>query len=173
MRRRSLGAARFFALTFFGLSFIGLSFSATPSFAQELDPNNSDGDHGGFTLQPELDLEGAGLNGGFGRIQEVEQEQVAAADGAILRALDRVNGAVTDIDIATGQSLNFGRLSVLLSECRYPKDNPSGDAYTHLVIFDLGDEDPVFRGWMIASSPALNALDHPRYDVWVLRCKTS
>jgi len=31
---------------------------------------------------------------------------------------------------------------------------------------------PVFKGWMIASSPALNALDHPRYDVWVLRCIT-
>jgi len=25
---------------------------------------------------------------------------------------------------------------------------------------------------MIASSPALNALDHPRYDVWVMRCTT-
>lgn len=23
---------------------------------------------------------------------------------------------------------------------------------------------------MTASSPALSALDHPRYDVWVLRC---
>ncbi|MGB0800115.1 MAG: DUF2155 domain-containing protein, partial [Planktomarina sp.] len=28
-------------------------------------------------------------------------------------------------------------------------------------------------GWMVASSPALNALEHPRYDIWVLRCKTS
>ncbi|MCW8843320.1 MAG: DUF2155 domain-containing protein, partial [Rhodobacteraceae bacterium] len=33
-------------------------------------------------------------------------------------------------------------------------------------------EAPLFQGWMIASSPALSALDHPRYDVWVLRCKT-
>jgi hypothetical protein len=30
--------------------------------------------------------------------------------------------------------------------------------------------DPVFSGWMVASSPALSALDHPRYDVWVLNC---
>ncbi|MGB0439332.1 MAG: DUF2155 domain-containing protein [Paracoccaceae bacterium] len=32
---------------------------------------------------------------------------------------------------------------------------------------------PVFEGWIIASSPALNAMDHARYDVWVLRCNTA
>jgi hypothetical protein len=26
---------------------------------------------------------------------------------------------------------------------------------------------------MVASSPALSALDHPRYDVWVMRCSSS
>ena len=28
----------------------------------------------------------------------------------------------------------------------------------------------VFSGWMFASSPALNPLEHPVYDVWVLSC---
>lgn len=32
--------------------------------------------------------------------------------------------------------------------------------------------DNIFRGWMFASSPALNALEHPVYDVWVIDCKT-
>ena len=30
---------------------------------------------------------------------------------------------------------------------------------------------PLFSGWMFASSPALNALEHPVYDVWVIDCK--
>ncbi len=30
----------------------------------------------------------------------------------------------------------------------------------------------IFRGWMFASAPALNALEHPVYDVWVIDCKT-
>ena len=30
----------------------------------------------------------------------------------------------------------------------------------------------IFRGWMFASSPALNALEHPVYDVWVIDCRT-
>ena len=31
--------------------------------------------------------------------------------------------------------------------------------------------EPLFSGWMFASSPALNALEHPVYDVWVIDCK--
>lgn len=30
----------------------------------------------------------------------------------------------------------------------------------------------IFSGWMFASSPALNALEHAVYDVWVIDCKT-
>lgn len=34
------------------------------------------------------------------------------------------------------------------------------------------DGENIFRGWMFASSPALNSLEHPVYDVWVIDCKT-
>jgi hypothetical protein len=29
----------------------------------------------------------------------------------------------------------------------------------------------IFRGWMFASSPSLNGMQHPTYDVWVIDCK--
>ncbi len=35
---------------------------------------------------------------------------------------------------------------------------------------DEKDEELLFSGWMFASSPGLNALEHPVYDVWVIRC---
>jgi hypothetical protein len=35
----------------------------------------------------------------------------------------------------------------------------------------VDDETALFEGWLIASAPALNAMDHPRYDVWALRCR--
>ena len=28
----------------------------------------------------------------------------------------------------------------------------------------------IFKGWMFASSPSLNAMEHPTYDVWVIDC---
>ena len=61
-------------------------------------------------------------------------------------------------------------MDIKLSECRYPVNNPVGDAFAHLTISQDKSESDLFRGWMIASSPALNSLEHARYDVWVLRC---
>ena len=94
--------------------------------------------------------------------------EVVAAKGGLLRMLDKMTGVVADHDLARGQSQALGRLTVTLDDCRYPSDLPSGEAYAHLTITDL--DAALFKGWMIASSPALSALDHPRYDVWVLRC---
>ncbi|MEO8243546.1 MAG: DUF2155 domain-containing protein [bacterium] len=101
--------------------------------------------------------------------------QMASADivearGGELRFLDKMTGVVSDHDLSIGQSQVQGKLTVTLDDCRYPSDQPTGEAYAHLTIMDQASADPVFKGWMIASSPALNALDHARYDVWVLRC---
>jgi len=92
--------------------------------------------------------------------------------GAVLRGLDKVGGRVNDIEIAPGQSGDLGRLQIKLIECRYPVDNAAGEGFAFLEIREGGAITPIFSGWMIASSPALNPLDHARYDVWVLRCKT-
>lgn len=102
------------------------------------------------------------------------QEVVATSGvGAVLRSLDKVNGRVQDIEIPVGGSAQAQGLMVTLGDCRYPADNPTGEAYAYLRIRSPQDGVDYFQGWMIASSPALSALDHNRYDVWVLRCKTS
>jgi len=104
----------------------------------------------------------------------VAQELVPTekAQGVVIRALDMATGRSEDITIANGETKSFERLEISLEECRFPSENPSGDAFAHLMIRDIREEKPRFQGWMIASSPALSALEHPRYDVWVLRCKT-
>jgi hypothetical protein len=96
--------------------------------------------------------------------------ETVEAPGAVLRLLDKLSGDVQDVTLAAGDQVRMGRMTVALDECRYPAGDPSSDGFAQLRIFDSASSDPVFRGWMIASSPALNALDHPRYDVWVLNC---
>jgi len=93
--------------------------------------------------------------------------------GAILRGLDRITGAVNNFSMAIGETLEFERLEVTLEACRYPVGDINADAYALLKIRDIRNEEPSFYGWMFASSPALSALDHPRYDVWVLTCETA
>ena len=90
-----------------------------------------------------------------------------------LRVLDKITGEVVDLSLMAGQDTTVGHLTVYLGDCRYPTDNPSGDAFAQLSITDKNQQIPVFEGWMIASSPALSAMEHPRYDVWVLRCMIS
>jgi len=103
------------------------------------------------------------------------QSNVKTKSGSVvsLRALDALTGATTDLEMKVGATLEFERLVIHVQECRYPKANKSGDAFAYMVIWDVREEAPRFEGWMIASSPALSAMDHPRYDVWLLSCKTS
>lgn len=102
------------------------------------------------------------------------QSNVATKDGAaaLLRAVDTITGTVEDIELVVGDTTVYERLMITLHECRYPAKNIDGDAFARLTIRDVREKEPRFEGWMIASSPALSALEHPRYDVWVLRCKT-
>ena len=108
---------------------------------------------------------------------EIVQESVAVAEtgvGATVRGLDKLTGFVEDIVIDNGGIAEFGDMRVELGECRYPEDNPTGEAFAYLSIYEKKNTAAaVFSGWMIASSPALSAMDHARYDIWVLRCKTA
>ncbi|MCB1395720.1 MAG: DUF2155 domain-containing protein [Rhodobacter sp.] len=96
--------------------------------------------------------------------------EMASGTEAVLRGLDKISGEVEDMTLAVGGTVTYHHLTVALTGCRYPADNPSSDAYAFLDITDANDGERLFHGWMVASSPALNALDHPRYDIWVLGC---
>ncbi len=101
------------------------------------------------------------------------QIETETGKAAVLRALDTLTGKVTDLTIEPGQSEKYERLIISVKECRYPKDNPSSDAFAYVTIRDVRENNDRFDAWMIASSPALSALEHPRYDVWLLKCKIS
>lgn len=98
-------------------------------------------------------------------------QDTVRASAAMLRGLDKVSGRTTDLPLQIGQAVRYGRLEIRLGECRYPAGDPSSDAFAQLTITDLRQNATVFSGWMIASSPALSALDDARYDVWVMSCQ--
>lgn len=99
-------------------------------------------------------------------------QDVASAPGGTVRWLDKISGITKDIEMTVGETQAHGRLAITLDDCRYPVNDPASNAFAHLTIRDSLQEQPVFMGWMIATSPALSSMDHARYDVWVLRCKT-
>ncbi len=103
----------------------------------------------------------------------VAAQQVTSASGGVVRALDKTSGHTTDLEILAGQVARLGSLQIVLNDCRFPAGNPAGDAFAELEISETGKPGTIFSGWMIASSPALSAMEHQRYDVWVMRCITS
>ncbi|MBU2944552.1 DUF2155 domain-containing protein [Shimia thalassica] len=139
---------------------------------ETLDP---DSDPQIVIMQPDPELELFSLQRELGTVQSEVFVPAVKGTGAMLRGLDKLNGEVVDFELDNGFSIMFGGLRVDLGQCRHPEDNSTGEAYAFLTIQEGRESsvDPAFQGWMIASSPALNALDHARYDVWVLRCKTA
>lgn len=91
----------------------------------------------------------------------------------IMQGLDKVTARVSTFEAPIGVTVRFGTLSITMRGCDRtpPQEPPESVAFLDIYESRPG-EDPVslFRGWMFASSPALSALEHPVYDVWVLEC---
>jgi len=93
----------------------------------------------------------------------------------VLQGLDKVTARVLTFEAAIGQTVGFGALQITVRACDRtpPTEPPESIAFLDIVEARPGETPAdLFHGWMFASSPALNALEHPVYDVWVLECKT-
>lgn len=94
-------------------------------------------------------------------------------DIVVLQGLDKVTARVYTLEAPLGAVIRFGTLEIIAQKCdkRPPEETPESAAF--LDISEVRHGEPtasLFRGWMFASSPALSALEHPVYDVWVLDC---
>ncbi len=94
---------------------------------------------------------------------------------AVLQGLDKITARISTFDAPLDNLVTFGSLKIRVHAChkRPPEEPPESAAFLE-VIDDRPDSEPipVFSGWMFASSPALSALEHAVYDVWVLDCKS-
>ena len=106
------------------------------------------------------------------------QAENLIGQSVVLRTLDKVTATTKDYTVKVGGALDYGSLKVSVRHCekRPPEDVP--ETYVFLQIDDQkldgkgqgGETERVFSGWMMASSPAMSALDHAVYDVWVIDC---
>ena len=116
---------------------------------------------------------------------------MAQKNQATLRALDKITGRSTDIVVKVGEPVVYGSLWVELKTCFQapPEEVPESAAFLRIastqpvavetmevavaataVAPEAADNPILFSGWMYASSPGLNALEHPLYHIWVIRC---
>jgi hypothetical protein len=101
----------------------------------------------------------------------------APITSAVLQGIDKTTARVTKFEAPLGKPVHFGTLDIVVRDCREhpPEETPESAAFLDIDETLPGDTTPkhLFSGWMFASSPALSALEHPVYDVWVLACSRS
>lgn len=97
-----------------------------------------------------------------------------AADIAVLQGLDKITARVSTFEAPIGQPARFGTLAIVARTCQKkpPEEPPESAAFVEVTDMKPGEAAvTLFRGWMFASSPAVSALEHPVYDVWIVDCR--
>tara|TARA_Y100000589_G_scaffold298058_1_gene306308 strand:- start:1630 stop:2094 length:465 start_codon:yes stop_codon:yes gene_type:complete len=95
---------------------------------------------------------------------------------AVLQGLDKTTARVSTFELNINERGTFGTLIIKVRACRKrpPTEPPESAAYIEVLDKKIGEQPTrLFAGWMFASSPTLNSLEHPVYDVWVLKCSGS
>jgi hypothetical protein len=93
---------------------------------------------------------------------------------AVFAALDKVTARISVLEVPLGQTVQFGALKVTPRVCysRPPTDAPKTTTFVEVEELQLdGKQKRLFSGWMFAESPALNAVEHPVFDVWLTDCQ--
>ena len=92
-----------------------------------------------------------------------------------LKALDKITAKTSAIRLAVGEKKSFGALEIKALKCQLSENNDSTDTVAYLQVKDLSTKDNnqvfLFNGWTFASSPTLQSLDHPIYDLWITSCE--
>ena len=87
---------------------------------------------------------------------------------AVIRILNKDAGKVVEQTVPVGQSINFEKLNINVRNCKQSDPFDAEDYFAFIEIFD--GENQVFGGWMTKNDPGQNPLQHPDYDVWLVKC---
>jgi hypothetical protein len=94
----------------------------------------------------------------------------------ILRGLDKITARASTISAPIGVPVRYATLTITARYCYSTPITETPETTAFLQIADHRPDEPekkIFSGWMLASSPSLNGMEHPLYDVWVVSCKTN
>lgn len=95
---------------------------------------------------------------------------------AHLQAMDKITGRVSELNIPVNGLANFGTFSILVRKCvtKSPEETPENTAFIDIVDnYKSSNPTNIFKGWMFSSTPGINGVEHPIYDIWLLKCYNS
>jgi hypothetical protein len=92
-----------------------------------------------------------------------------------ITALDKITAKTLAIKLGVGEKQYFGSLEITGLKCQLSENNEFSDIVAYLQVKDLDSKDNnqvfLFNGWTFVSSPTLEPIDHPIYDLWITGCE--
>ena len=108
-------------------------------------------------------------------IPEEDKDKISDKIYINIKALDKITAKTSAIRLAIGEKKFFGPLEIKALKCQLAENNDSTDTVAYLQVKDLSNKDNnqvfLFNGWTFASSPTLQSIDHPIYDLWITSCE--
>ena len=108
-------------------------------------------------------------------IPEEDKDKISDKIYINIKALDKVTAKTSAIRLAIGEKKFFGSLEIKALKCQLAENNDYTDTIAYLQVKDLSSKDNnqvfLFNGWTFASSPTLQSIDHPIYDLWITSCE--
>ncbi len=99
---------------------------------------------------------------------------VAAAyvnrDVAVVRVMNKDAGKVYEVKIPVGDEAQFEKLFVNVRACMQSDPFDAEDFWGFFEISEM-DKGRIFSNWMSRNEPGQNPLQHPDYDVWLVKCE--
>ena len=110
--------------------------------------------------------------------ENVSSEPKSVKDGKVyinITALDKITAKTSSIRLAVGDKKFFGSLEIKALKCQLSEVSDNSDTVAYIQVKDLSTKDNnqvfLFNGWTFASSPTLQSIDHPVYDLWITGCE--
>ena len=91
----------------------------------------------------------------------------------VIQGLDKITARINTFEVDVSKTYKFGVLDIFVERCIFAKPIFKPESLAYIRIKDNSDRlsEVKFKGWMFASSPALNALEDSVYDISILACK--
>ena len=119
-------------------------------------------------------------NTNLNNVENMPEENTTQENDKIyinIKALDKITAKTSAIRLTIGEKKFFGSLEIKVLKCQLSENGDFMDTVAYLQVRDLSAKDNnqvfLFNGWTFASSPTLQSIDHPIYDLWIISCENA
>lgn len=89
-------------------------------------------------------------------------------EAAVVRIMNKAAGKAQTVTLPVGKKARFEKLDLMVRSCKQTDPFQAEDFF---MFIEISQENKIFSGWMSKNAPGDNPLQHPDYDLWLVKCE--